>query len=536
MNPHPTPARRPAVTKVLGVAIALASTLASTLLVAPSASAAVIPVPVPEPYSHSLRVSTDAPADLDPLILPSSATSIRFVIADPTLTLSTVTYRAHGEDFESTGVAGWNPATRVVTVPLPPDFFVVAPGHNPVFGGFITGEDGQIIPDPTPYYGVDLSGVGSTSGPIPPDSAQVPHSPPGNSLQANILMKATGDTGETSPTLRLAWDPDEPWEPFAPKSSSHFERRWVPQVQTIGAGDTVTLVAGPGFFYRGLGAPYWATTRIAYSSQPSGFFTLELQNTVSPDGSTMTLTVPEELNDFERFPGEPRIEVILESGFEGQDYVDVFVPIAIEYRVAPPGRPSIVSASAGNSAVRVSWSAPATDGGAAITGYRVRAFSATGIPRTVTVGRSPEAAVVSGLTNGARYVFDVTAINPAGVGVPSARTGIVTPRVETVPPTVTARSPSPGATSVSRTANATARFSEPIARTSGTVARLTADGIAVRATLSYNARTLVATLDPTSPLAAGTTYLATVSGVVDAAGNLLAPVEWSFTTATAALP
>jgi len=102
---------------------------------------------------------------------------------------------------------------------------------------------------------------------------------------------------------------------------------------------------------------------------------------------------------------------------------------------------------------------------------------------------------------------------------------------------VTATSPAAGATGVSGTANVTATFSE--AMTAATITTTTfvlrdAAGNPVSATVSYNATSHVATLNPAPTLTAGATYTATVvggaSGVKDAAGNALAVDKvWSFT-------
>lgn len=57
-------------------------------------------------------------------------------------------------------------------------------------------------------------------------------------------------------------------------------------------------------------------------------------------------------------------------------------------------------------------------------------------------------------------------------------------------------------------------------------------GTAVGATVSYNDATTTATLTPATPLAASTTYTATIDGAKDVAGLAMsAPVTWSFTTA-----
>ena len=52
----------------------------------------------------------------------------------------------------------------------------------------------------------------------------------------------------------------------------------------------------------------------------------------------------------------------------------------------------------------------------------------------------------------------------------------------------------------------------------------------VPSTTTYNATTRTATLTPSAALAPSTTYTATLSGATDAAGNMMDPVTWSFTT------
>jgi hypothetical protein len=53
---------------------------------------------------------------------------------------------------------------------------------------------------------------------------------------------------------------------------------------------------------------------------------------------------------------------------------------------------------------------------------------------------------------------------------------------------------------------------------------------------AYNAASQTVTFTPSAALAAGTTYTATVSGARDTAGNLMAPTNWTFTTASATQP
>ena len=88
----------------------------------------------------------------------------------------------------------------------------------------------------------------------------------------------------------------------------------------------------------------------------------------------------------------------------------------------PPGAPTGVSATAGNAQATVGFKAPASNGGAAITGYTVTS-SPGGIKRTGT--SSP--LVIPGLTNGTAYTFTVTATNAKGPGSASSPSNTVIP-------------------------------------------------------------------------------------------------------------
>lgn len=78
--------------------------------------------------------------------------------------------------------------------------------------------------------------------------------------------------------------------------------------------------------------------------------------------------------------------------------------------VSKPGAPRSVRAAAGNAEVRVTWQA-ANPNGAAITRYVV-----TGADQTFPVGADQRSLVVTGLTNGETYRFEVHAVNRKGDG------------------------------------------------------------------------------------------------------------------------
>lgn len=118
--------------------------------------------------------------------------------------------------------------------------------------------------------------------------------------------------------------------------------------------------------------------------------------------------------------------------------------------VTVPGAPSGLTAAAGHARVSLSWQAPPSDGGAAITGYLV--YQGTGQKPVASVAGT--SATVTGLTNGTRYSFKVTAVNKAGEG-PASAAASATPTAATSqpgPPNGLAASPGNGQVTLSWTA------------------------------------------------------------------------------------
>jgi large repetitive protein len=115
---------------------------------------------------------------------------------------------------------------------------------------------------------------------------------------------------------------------------------------------------------------------------------------------------------------------------------------------------------------------------------------------------------------------------------------------DTTPPTISSVSQPNGTTNVNPGANVTATFSEamdPATINTNTFQLRAPAGNLVPTTVTYDAATRTATLDPTTPLAPATTYTVVikggVNGVKDAAGNpLSADLTWSFTTAASSSP
>jgi hypothetical protein len=89
-----------------------------------------------------------------------------------------------------------------------------------------------------------------------------------------------------------------------------------------------------------------------------------------------------------------------------------------------PGAPVITSAVAGRHNVTVTYTAPASDGGAPITEYRTTCISSNGgVTHSVHEHSSPT--TVGGLTGGRTYACTVAARNRRGFGPESAPSGAV---------------------------------------------------------------------------------------------------------------
>ncbi|MFM8283247.1 MAG: fibronectin type III domain-containing protein, partial [Planctomycetaceae bacterium] len=120
-----------------------------------------------------------------------------------------------------------------------------------------------------------------------------------------------------------------------------------------------------------------------------------------------------------------------------------------------PSAPTGVVPTAGDRQVALAWSAPASNGGMAITNYiveyrRVSDAVWTTLSRPASTATST---VVTGLTNGFNYVFRVTAVNVAGSSAPSAQSAAATPLAVSAAPT--------GVTGTGRAGSVTLRWNAP---------------------------------------------------------------------------
>ena len=108
-----------------------------------------------------------------------------------------------------------------------------------------------------------------------------------------------------------------------------------------------------------------------------------------------------------------------------------------------PGAPTIGTATGGNGQATVSYTAPASNGGDAISSY-----TATSAPGNLTgsVSQAGSGSItVTGLTNGTAYTFKVKATNGAGTGAESAASNSVTATAPNSAPVITTQPQNTGA-------------------------------------------------------------------------------------------
>ncbi len=103
--------------------------------------------------------------------------------------------------------------------------------------------------------------------------------------------------------------------------------------------------------------------------------------------------------------------------------------------VSTPGAPTAVAASAGDGSARVTWNAPADDGGAIVTRY-----TATAAPggQTCSWTTGDLACTLTGLANGTGYSVTVTATTVAGTSAASAAASVTPAGAPGRPTAVTA--------------------------------------------------------------------------------------------------
>jgi hypothetical protein len=172
-------------------------------------------------------------------------------------------------------------------------------------------------------------------------------------------------------------------------ASSNFTLGVSPTGGTITGAVVVTPSDG------GAGGTFTPTTRSLTTGSPTGTFTYTPAST-----------------------GAKTISVTNNGGLSNPSNITYTVSAA----ATVPGAPTIGTATAGDASASVTFTAPASNGGSAITGYTV-----TSSPGSITATGPSSPITVTGLNNATAYTFTVTATNAIGTGTASAASNSVTP-------------------------------------------------------------------------------------------------------------
>lgn len=149
-----------------------------------------------------------------------------------------------------------------------------------------------------------------------------------------------------------------------------------------------------------------------------------------------------------------------------------------------PAAPTIgIATSTGATSISLTFNPPASNGGAAITGYAVSGTPGIG---PVNVAGSP--ATISGLTTGQSYTFTVTATNSAGTSSASAASNAVVPANPNVAPVISGSPATTATAGVAYTFTPTARDAD-----AGTTLTFSASGVPAWASFSSSSGTLSGT-------------------------------------------
>ena len=115
------------------------------------------------------------------------------------------------------------------------------------------------------------------------------------------------------------------------------------------------------------------------------------------------------------------VDALINAGYNKIAFSFSIVTLILDKVPGVPCAPTIGTATAGDGQATVTFTAPANNGGAAITSYTV-----TSTPGGFTMSDTASPITVTGLTNGTAYTFTVTATNSVGTGAASAASNSVT--------------------------------------------------------------------------------------------------------------
>ncbi|MEW6038380.1 MAG: fibronectin type III domain-containing protein [Pseudomonadota bacterium] len=248
-----------------------------------------------------------------------------------------------------------------------------------------------------------VSGITGTSYTLPPLTTCTPYT---FRVRAVNASGVAGPAATTIAQYPVVGSNDPPCQPFGLAvypGNSQAQLSWL----------APTFIAPPGFFPGTYLIQYSADNGTSWTQVPGPICSTTSTITGLVNGTSYLFRVAatNTMTEYPQYPCAPQGLTWAQSGWS-------------ETVSATPEGPAFsapfgVNGEAGNGSVALSWSAPTYTGGAQITGYAVQYSSDNGtawtqVPGTVTGTFT----VVSGLTNGTSYVFQIAAVNQFGVQGP----------------------------------------------------------------------------------------------------------------------
>jgi len=244
-----------------------------------------------------------------------------------------------------------------------------------------------------------------------------------------VPTTAPGYTGWVDPTIagwqgeigdKCAWIPapenvvmnGHSWPMQALFSNQALAQGQSPCVFSTTTSTTVTSITphqgptGGGTSVILTGTNFISVTAVSFGSNAATTYTVN-------SASQLVATSP---------PGTGTVDIIVTDayGTNPMGLADEFTYFGV------PGAPTNVTGVAGNAQVAVHWTTPSSNGGNAISGYRVTSHVALVAGTPIAVGLV-SSLTVTGLTNGTTYTFTVAALNAAGASAESTQSNSVTP-------------------------------------------------------------------------------------------------------------